>query len=186
MMYYIKLSVILLLICAIASGILAYVNSVTAPRIAALKAEEAIKSRQELIPGCEFTEVPAQSADDFAYFVALNKETNELAGYTMVASKNGYSGKVQTMVGLDKDLRIIAIKVVEQSETPGLGANCTLPSFTEQFRGKTGDEMVVDKDGGKLRSLTGATITTRTIAMSLKEQIMALRKKLEANAGGIQ
>mgnify|MGYP001476284705 CR=1 FL=1 len=57
MMYYIKLGGILLIICVIATGILAYVNSVTEPKIIALKAAEAVKSREALIPGADFEEV---------------------------------------------------------------------------------------------------------------------------------
>lgn len=177
MKYYLKLGVILMAICAIATGILAYVNSVTEPKIEALKAEEAVKSREELIPDCDFEEVSLR--DDFSYFIATDKETKELKGYTFTSQKKGYGSTIKTMAGLDPEFRVIGIKIIDQSETPGLGANCTKESFTSQFAGKTPEQLVVDKDGGPIKSLSGATITSRAIASSLKEEIEAIKADLD-------
>ena len=182
MMYYIKLGGILLIISVIATGILAYVNSVTEPKIIALKAAEAVKSREALIPGADFEEVKV--SDDFSYFIAYKKGSKELLGYTFTAGKTGYSSKVLTMAGLDPQFNIINIKVIDQAETPGLGANCTAPSFSDQFKGKTQEQMLVDKDGGPIKSLSGATITTRAIANSLMEQIQVLKKDVDSHLRG--
>jgi len=176
MKYYLKLGGILLAICAIATGILAYVNSVTEPKIAALKAEESIESREKLIPGCDFEEVVLR--DDFSYFIARDKETKELKGYTFTAQKKGYSSIIKTMAGLDPEFRVIGIKIIDQGETPGLGANCVTDSFTAQFKGKTPDKLAVKKDGGDIKSITGATITSRAIAASLSEEIQAIKADL--------
>lgn len=116
MKYYLQLGVILMIFCVIATGILAYVNSVTEPKIEALKAEESIKSREELIPDCDFEEVVLR--DGFSYFIATDKETNELKGYTFTAQKKGYGSVIKTMAGLDPEFRVIGIKIVDQSETP--------------------------------------------------------------------
>jgi electron transport complex protein RnfG len=115
-----------------------------------------------------------------SYFIAYKKGSKELLGYTFTAGKTGYSSKVLTMAGLDPQFNIINIKVIDQAETPGLGANCTAPSFSDQFKGKTQEDMLVDKDGGPIKSLCGATITTRAKANSLlKEQILVLRAHVE-------
>lgn len=181
MTYYLKLGGILLAVCAIATGILAYVNSVTEPKIEALKAEETIKSREELIPNCDFEEVTLR--EDFSYFIATDKETKELKGYTFTAQKKGYGSTIKTMAGLDPEFRVIGIKIIDQSETPGLGANCTNESFTAQFKGKTPEQLLVDKDGGPIKSLSGATITSRAIAASLKEEVEAIKADLDKKQG---
>ncbi|PKN72555.1 MAG: electron transporter RnfG [Candidatus Cloacimonetes bacterium HGW-Cloacimonetes-3] len=173
MKYYIKLSLILLVFCAVASGILAYVNSLTEPVIRDRKAKEEIATRSELIPEADFTE--AKFADGSLYYIATSTATKDTLGYTFIAAQNGYSGKVQTMVGVDNNLQVIKIKVIDQSETPGLGANCTGDAFQAQFAGLGEADMLVDKDGGKIKSLSGATITTRTIANSIAAQIAALK-----------
>ena len=88
------------------------------------------------------------------------------------------------MAALDKDFKIIAIKVTEQTETPGLGTNSTQPKFTDQFKGKTSEQLIVDKDGGAppncIKAITGATITTRAVTNSLKEAIETLKKQVLA------
>lgn len=178
MKLYLKLGFILLVVSVIATGILAYVNSITAPQIEALKQEEAIKSREELIPDSIFEEV--EVSPDFSYFIARNKDTEEIQGYTFIASQKGYSSNVKTMAGVSPDFKLMGIKVVEQSETPGLGANCTASTFTDQFQGKISEDLMADKDGGKIKSLSGATITTRAIASSLKQAIQALEQDVVA------
>jgi electron transport complex protein RnfG len=45
---------------------------------------------------------------------------------------------------------------------------------TQQFKGKTVDQMKVDKDGGEIVSITGATITSRTIANSIRDELKVL------------
>jgi electron transport complex protein RnfG len=82
------------------------------------------------------------------------------------------------MAGLDPEFRVIGIKIVDQGETPGLGANCTNKSFTSQFAGKTPEQLAVDKDGGPIKSLSGATITSRAIVASLAEEIEAIKADL--------
>ncbi len=181
MMYYVKLGFILLVICAIAAGLLAYINSLTEPVIAERKAQEEISTRQALIPGAVFEEVSTE--DGFTFFTAKDTESGELMGYTFIAAKSAYSSTIQTMVGIDRDMKVIAIKVIDQAETPGLGANCTQPSFYEMFRGLGESELYVDKDGGAVRSIAGATITTRAVTNSIREEIAALKRYLVKQGG---
>ena len=46
--------------------------------------------------------------------------------------------------------------------------------------------LLVDKDGGSIRSLTGATITSRAIANSLQEQIAEVKKYLDSRQTEVQ
>ena len=50
-LYILRLSVTLLLITAIMAGALAYINKITAPRIAALKEEKTQKAIEAVLPG---------------------------------------------------------------------------------------------------------------------------------------
>lgn len=179
MKFYLKLGLILLAFCVVATALLAYVNSVTKPKIDAIKIKEAEEARNALIPNAVFEEV--HGALD--YYIARDKDTQALKGYTFTAEKYGYSSAVKTMAAIDSSFQIIAIKVVSQSETPGLGSNCTTPAFQDQFQGKSSMQLVVDKDGGTppdvIKALTGATITSRAVTKSLKEQIELLQQDVQ-------
>jgi Na+-translocating ferredoxin:NAD+ oxidoreductase subunit G len=180
MIYYLKLGFILLIFCVIASGILAYINTLTAPVIAERKAREEEETRAALIPDAVFEQKVTDQG--MKYFLARDPEDSDLIGYTFIAAEIGYSSTVQTMVGVDKDFEVLGIEVIDQSETPGLGANCTSNSFTAQFSGLSIPELYVDKDGGAIVSLSGATITSRTIANSLRESILDVQDEPQGGA----
>jgi Na+-translocating ferredoxin:NAD+ oxidoreductase subunit G len=182
MKYYLKLGFILFIITAIASGVLAYLNTLTQPIIEENQRVAQEKARKEVLPSAiTFEEVTGE----LTYHIGKDAEEN-VVGYTFVASLYGYSGDVKTMVGINTDLIIEKIKIISQAETPGLGANCEKPEFQEQFSGKQKAEMKVDKDGGTIVSLTGATITTRTIANSIKAAMDKLDIPAGKTKGGVE
>ena len=183
MKLFLRLGLILLGFCIVATALLAYVNSITKPKIDANKSLEAEQARSELIPNANFSPVTVKTGkDSIVYYVASDKASKELRGYTFTAAKNGYSSNVKTMAALDKDFRLINIKVIEQAETPGLGANCVSDTtFIRQFRGLYAADLVVDKDGGKkVKAMTGATITSRAVTNSLKQMVDLVQKDVEA------
>ena len=182
MKYYIKLGFVLFIITAIASGVLAYLNTITQPIIEENQRVAQEKARKEVLPSAvTFEEV----VGELTYHIGKDAEEN-IVGYTFVASLYGYSGDVKTMVGINTDLVVEKIKVISQAETPGLGANCEKPEFQAQFSGKQKAEMKVDKDGGTIVSLTGATITTRTIANSIKSAMDILNIPTEKTDGEVE
>lgn len=174
-----KLGIILFLISAIATGVLAWVNAVTITKIEELKKQAAIDTRQALLPAAKTFE-ERKSAEDttFVYYIAKD-EKGAVLGYTFVGAKQGYSSVVKTMAALDKDFNIINLKVFEQNETPGLGTLALEKDFPKRFIGKGLAVLKVDKDGGAIKSLTGATITTRAITNSLSEGILMMKEDME-------
>ena len=187
MKYYLKLGFILFIITAIASGVLAYLNTLTQPIIEENQRVAQEKARKEVLPSAfTFEEVfDEEVVGEPTYHIGKDAEDN-IVGYTFVASLYGYSGDVKTMVGVNTDLVIEKIKIISQAETPGLGANCEKPEFQEQFSGKQKTEMKVDKDGGTIVSLTGATITTRTIANSIKATMNKLDFPADETKEGVE
>jgi electron transport complex protein RnfG len=83
------------------------------------------------------------------------------------------------MVGLNKDMTINKIAVIKQKETPGLGDKCKADWFSDKFTNLSKQDLRVDKDGGKIVSITGATITTRAVTRSIKNYIELLEKEME-------
>ena len=124
---------------------LAYVNSITAEPIAATaeKAREAAKAA-----------------------VLCGEE-----GYTAEGrSGEGYGGDIVLMVGFKKDKKtVISYKVLQASETPGLGMKLKTPEFSGQFSGKDGSALKVKKDGGDIEAITSATITSRAVCKAIAD-----------------
>jgi len=176
MKYYLKLGFILLIITAFASGILAFINSLTDPIIKINEKKQKEEARLEVHPEAVIFDSVGVLNDEVVYIAKV--EDGSIIGYTFMAIKYGYSSDIKTMVGVKPDYSINKIKIISQAETPGLGANCGNPEFHDKFLGLSYDNLLVDKDGGNIISITGATITTRTITNSIKEALNSLEKLL--------
>jgi electron transport complex protein RnfG len=185
--YVVRLGIILMVVGCISAGGLALLNSRTAPIIAEYKRMEQERARLEVMPGAEFgVFVLRDSASALPYYEAYaDSEATELLGYVFTAAGNGYSSLVETVVGIDLDWNITGIKVISQQETPGLGTKAVevrygedKPWFQEQFRNKPSLGIMVDKDGGEIVSITGATITSRTISDAIRNGANSLKEKV--------
>ena len=93
----------------------------------------------------------------------------------------GFGGDIGLMVGVDiQEDKIIGVGVTTHSETPGVGSKAKSdPSFTRQFEGMNlMDTFQVKTDGGQIDAITGATVTSRGVAVGVT-QAGALYKSLK-------
>lgn len=173
---FIRPTLVLLIICVVAGTVLSLIYTQTAPLIAENKLKAEGEARRLVLPDADFF-YPVSDSSTVLYYEGFSADS-ALVGYVFSCVQYGYSSDVKTIVGLTPDLMIQAITVVSQSETPGLGANCTKPDFTAQFSGKNPADIYVDKDGGDIQSLTGATITTRAVTNAIRDTFIKLRDRL--------
>lgn len=186
-----KLGGLLMLITVIAATALAGIYNVTKPRIEAQKALELDRALTVALPDIPREAIfPVEQDDEVLYYVGYKTpEKNDLVGYAFVAYGPGYSSVIETMVGVDSLGNILGMKVLSQVETPGLGTKVEevkygeeKPWFTQQFLGKTADDVAVDKDGGDIQSVTGATISSRALTKS----VVAAYEKLQQEKSTVQ
>ncbi len=197
-----RLSIILAIVTLIAAFVLAEIYSVTKPKIELQKKAKTREALNYVIPEANFEpvtrDVPVKDGDgnvlyekeEIQYYRAYAEgDTNRLIGYAFKAEGNGYSSVIETMVGIDTNGVIQRIDIVSQQETPGLGAKCEDKHpfegkswTTRQFKDKTAENLKVDKDGGEIVSITGATITSRTITNSIRKELNSLKPKLNLSS----
>ena len=176
-----NMTLCLLAICLVCSGLLAGVYALTkAPIDAAAKAknEAAIK---EVLPSIEGIVIEEEKTVDFegqsyAYNLAYDAK-GDVVGCAINVAPVGFGGPIVIKVGFDAEGVIWNTKVLSQAETPGLGAKCVEASFADQFRGFDPAERTlgVKKDGGEIDAITASTITSRayTSGVALAVQIRA-------------
>ena len=186
-----KLGLTLLLVTVIAGAALSVVNNITKPRIEEQKRLATERALIAALPTADKAAIdPFPDKDTLRYYIGYTDTLrNKIAGYAFIAKKSGYSSEIQTMVGVDTAGTIIGIKIIQQVETPGLGTKIeevhygeTTPWFQQQFVGKSVTGLAVDKDGGEITSVTGATISSRAVTNSISEGL----KRLEQQLGGFK
>ena len=167
-----NMTICLFAICIVCSGLLAGVYALTKEPIdAAAKAknEAAIK---EVLPETAVTIEEERTVDfegaSYAYNLAYD-ETGNVVGCAINVAPVGFGGPIAIKVGFDINGVIFNTKVLSQAETPGLGAKCVEPSFSDQFKGWNPAEkkLSVKKDGGDVDAITASTITSRAYSDGL-------------------
>lgn len=160
----IRTALLLFLICAVSAGILAAVNSVTAPKIAESSAAAAEKSKAEVLPEAKSFEDITLSDGTVCW--CGKAEDGTTAGYVFDTTASSYGGKIELMTGINADGVVTGISILTINDTPGLGMNAKKTEWQEQFSGTDGELTVGnDSETGKnqINAITSATITSRAV-----------------------
>ena len=148
--------VVLVLICAVMSGLLAVTNNITAPIIDEAERRAAEEARKEVLSAADsFEKLEVAGLPDAV--TEVYRAANG-AGYTFSITAQGYGGKgtLKMAVGIDMDGKITGTKVLSHKETAGLGSKITTDAFQGQFPGKdagyVSDIKNIDAIGGATKS----------------------------------
>jgi electron transport complex protein RnfG len=165
-----RLILVLTVICAASSALLAAVYSKTkAPIEQALELRAAGAAAKVMPAGIGTPEKKA--AGGATFFVA--KRDGQLAAVAVEGrSKNGYGGDVALMVGLSADGKLLGYEVIQANETPGLGTKMTADAFKKPLLGRPlKGAWKVKKDGGDVDAITAATISSRAALECIRDAI---------------
>ena len=169
---FVNMTVCLLAICLVCSDLLAAVYALTAEPIAAAAAAKNEAAIKEVLPETavkieEERTVEFEGAS-YAYNLAYD-ELGNVVGCAINVAPVGFGGPIAIKVGFDVNGVIWNTKVLSQAETPGLGAKCVEPAFSDQFKGfdASAKKLAVKKDGGDVDAITASTITSRAYADGL-------------------
>ena len=163
---FIKLSVILCLICVVAAAALAVTEGITTPVIKIREAEELAKNLKVYVPDADNFE---EAIKDGKTFYVASKGGQDIS-YIMPASKGpGYGGDIVIDVATDVEGKVIALKITALSETPGLGDRVQNPDFLQQYIGKSlNDPLAVGDD---INGISGATVSSRAVTTAVKNAL---------------
>ncbi len=180
----------LFVITAAAALCLAVINKITAPVITANNNALEIQSKQEVLPEAQvFTssEIPKLDTEGVTINkldVGMGAKGNGICGYVaVVTSHQGYGGDIKVMVGIDKNLKVTRVKIMEMSETAGLGANASNPQFIDQFKGADSPMNVVKgvAKSGEISAISSATVTSSAVTACVNAAITMAVEKAKQN-----
>ncbi|MBN2190307.1 MAG: RnfABCDGE type electron transport complex subunit G [Candidatus Aureabacteria bacterium] len=164
-----KITLTLSIVCLIAGLCLGAVYKQSRPSIEARQKADEEKRLKEIFPEADNFEEKSGNLPKIVEKYFLVKQKGKLLGYVFICSNYGYSSDIELMIGVDGKGNIAGVKVLSQSETPGLGTRIENPGFINQFKGWNYDSYQSGKV--KFDSITGCTISSKA---ALNEIVSAL------------
>ena len=167
-----NMTICLFAICIVCSSLLAGVYALTKEPIDAAAKAKNEAAIMEVLPESAVTVEEERTVDfegaSYSYNLAYDAQGNTV-GCAINVAPVGFGGPIAIKVGFDINGVIWNTKVLSQAETPGLGAKCVEPAFSDQFKGFNPAEknLAVKKDGGDVDAITASTITSRAYADGL-------------------
>ena len=175
----VKMFLNLIVIGALSGVILSGVFGVADPMIKANKERELKEAIFVVLPGAKDFKVLEKTVGQEKLIVYKGIDENGApVGVAFKADGGGFQGNIGLMVGLETDfLKLKAIEVLEQLETPGLGDKIRAPQFKDQFKGlevKPKVEYIKYRKPEKpnqIQAITGATISSEAVVKNINRAV---------------
>lgn len=160
----------LFITCLLSAFALSLVYSQTRARIYQLSIAGMRAAFNEVMPAADSFAALTPDSAVWAAFAA-----GQRCGTIVQAAERGYGGPVPVTAGVDTSGAITGIRIAGPveglKETQGLGTRVLEPEWRTQFVGKSTSEIVLDRDGGPIAAVTGATISSRAVTNGLRSAL---------------
>lgn len=171
----IKPTLVLTIICVVASLLLVLAYEATKENISAQQEKKFQTSVEALFGECEYTLLD----DDFgkSEIAAIAVTSDKKTAFQMCV--DGYSkGGIEFLIGIDENGAVCGIEFVSLGETPGLGTKVRdEASFREQFMGASDTSYSFD-------AITGATYSSKGMKKAVDTALTVYNENKEAILNG--
>lgn len=110
-----------------------------------------------------------------AYRATLQGRTHAVV---LHSEASGYEGPIQLLIAIDREGRVIAVKVLRHQETPGLGATVAEPgnrwlgAFAGLSQANTpAGAWGLKRDQGQFDQIAGASVTSRAVIHAVQDAL---------------
>ena len=171
----VKPTIVLTIICVIASLLLVYAYELTKDRIADQKAQKFNSSVEALFGKTESKVVTLKCDYDEIKTIAVTPDKKTV----VQVCTDGYSKEgINILVGIDETGAVSGIEFVSLGETPGLGSKVRdQEDFRKQFYGLTAPSETFD-------AVSGATFSSKGMKHAVDTALKAYNENKEAIIGG--
>jgi len=186
---YIRQAWLVILLGLLYGAALAGVQTGLGPIIEENKRRETFSVIPELVPGTDrehITALEVETAKGKARRVyRAGGPDDQLRGWVIAAGGLGFADRIDVLIGLDPHVeQITGMYVLDQKETPGLGNLIVEDDFRDQFIDKSALKPleVVKTEAApgsnEIRTVTGATISSQSVADIINKAIDELRQPI--------
>jgi electron transport complex protein RnfG len=183
-------AVILAVLAAICTAIVATTYRTTAVRIAENAQAHLEQSLAPVLAGLEYDGKLSESTiviplphelpgNDPVTVYRVFAGEKPVAALFVVTARDGFSGPIKLLVGISASGTITGVRVLEHRETPGLGdlIDSSRSDWVLQFNGRSLKDpqpagWLIRRDGGTFDQLTGASITPRAVVKAIRDTLL--------------
>lgn len=177
----------------LSTSLLSMGHLATKTAIAQRQAEDLINSLAQVIPASlhnnnlltNHLEITTKDGTQQVFRAKLD-ETVTAVAYSRITHE-GYGGPIKLLLGIAADGKLLGVRVLYHSETPGLGDKLEVAksSWILEFSGLSlsapaSEQWAVKKDGGHFDQFTGATITPRALIKEIKNGLIFFKNNRTA------
>lgn len=187
--FILKVAGTLTAISLVVAALLGATNALTEDKIAAINKANTEVALAAVVssPDCEFPpieEIPQAAIDAAktqsgklteAYRVVVNGED---AGYAFKIVAGGSQGDIEMIVGVDADLAVTGVSIVDNAETSGIGSKVmdNMPTakgvgVLDQFVGMSGAGSL--SVGSNVDAISGATVSSKGVTKGVNTALAA-------------
>lgn len=189
---------ILTVLAAACTALVAFTFQATRGRIAANEQAYLEQSLKPVLDGIEYDGQLSNSTlviaaphelpgNEPATVYRVYADNRPVAALFVVTARDGYSGPIELLIGIDANGVINRARVLKHRETPGLGdqIESSKSDWIEQFNKSSltrpsENRWSIRPDGGDFDTLTGASITPRAVVNAVKETLVYFEANREA------
>lgn len=173
----------------LSGGFLATVGLLTKERIALNKQREIEEAIVSVVPGTQSSE-KLYEEEDFSIYGGKD-EVGRLLGFAIHASGIGFQDEITFMLGTNSSItKINSLVILEQKETPGLGArivdrgsflqfwenkDCTQPLTLRKPPASTIEDLLPTE----INTITGATISSEAVLDTANVSLVKIKELME-------
>ena len=165
------IAVKLAVICLVAAFVLGFVNGITAPQIAASKAQAELNALSVINKAGTIGERVEGDGVMVNYYFPVS-DGGKVTNYILSLKNMGYGGDLIILANFKTNGELIDAKLMEDAETPGLGKKAENPAYMDKFKGTGADKPVPVKktmlESADADAVTGATITFTGLSKALE------------------
>ena len=180
----------LAVLAAVCTALVAITWRLTAPRIAANDKAYLEQSLRPALANVFYDNDLAESTlilepphglpgTEEAIIYRMYSKGEPVAAAFVVSARDGYSGPIRLLVGVEYSGVLSGVRVLAHRETPGLGdqIESSKSDWLMQFPGTSlesppRDEWAIRREGGAFDALTGASVTPRAVINAVKETLL--------------
>lgn len=169
---YLRTTLVLASICAVAAILLAAINVITTPYIEKYEADKITAALEVVAEGKEIGPEISIGDSTVDYLHELSSNGN-VVGYILGLNTRGYGGDIVLIASYNTDGSVANVNLVSNSETPGVGKKAENAGYMDKFLGTgtsskpipTTKSMLSEVDSA---AVSGATMTFTGISSALK------------------